>query len=404
MKKLYSLAAGLLLAGATLAQPCSTFDGSSPMGNWFLVNATATFGDTNPLDGTGCVHLYDGSGGSNIQNTTDYLNLGQKYVGQCLCFDYFLINDGGSGVPFYPTIYVTDGVNTIGFVSSTAVTPGSGWIHVCAPIQHCTGSLPSNSDGAWQIFSGGTTCADFNLVLDNSTTVYFPTDITSCPCEEMDVDNVCISNCGNQIKCTADFVLKTGISSATGQANADVGIIAPDPSANYVVDWGDGSPLTPPGTPHTYASPGTYVVCVTEYIQKQVICRVCMPFCYGKATTDNGTGTGGGNPQSKTIQVTPVPEVNVRTLNDKKFENEGYAMYPNPSHDYTDLQMRFSKATRVSVKVTDVFGKVVAETSGMYDAGTQKIHINTERVGNGVYTVEINNGGRITTQKLSVSK
>ncbi len=410
MKKLYSLMAGLLLGGNLLVAqalppvaptvPCSTFENPNPAGNWVTTACTAQYVDTNPLDGTQCATLYDGSGGSWYQNTTDYNGLGRFYLNNCLCFDYYLVNDGGSGVPFYPTIYLSDGINTIAFVSSTAVTPGSGWIRVCAPIVHCSGStLPSNASGSWvQVTGSG--CVDFNNTLDNVTSVSFPTDITSCPCEVMSIDNVCVTRCTN---CQAAFRLAVSFNS-DNTSTADVFLDFTDPSSTYDVDWGDGSPVTSPYVSHVYSTPGVYNVCVTQYIQRKVICRVCRTFCYKKSTQDDGGGVVIGDGPNGRSANPSAPLTALRTLADRKFSDEGFMLFPNPSKDYTEVQMNLSKKDQVSVKVIDLLGRVVAETTGTYEFGSQKIKLNTERLTNGVYNVEINVGGNVSVQKLSISK
>lgn len=412
MKKLHFLVAALILAGSALTAqnvalppqgaPCSTFENPNPAGNWITTDCSASYTGSNPLDGSQCVILSDQSGGSWYTNSVDYNNLGRNYLNQCICFDYFLKDDGDPGtVSFNPTIYLSDGVNTIAFVSATAVTEGSGWIHVCAPIQHCTGStLPSNTDGAWTM-AAGLTCTDFNNVLDNVTSVSFPTDINSCPCEVMLIDNVCVKNCNN---CQTAFKLAVTFNS-DGSSTADVFLNTTDPSATYQVDWGD---LTPPSTlfvSHLYRRPGSYNVCVTEYINRVVVCRTCMTFCYkGEVQDGGGDGGGGVTPTDPTSRLAATPSAPMRTLTDNKFNNEGFTIFPNPSKDFAEVQISLSKKEQVTIKVIDMYGKVVAETVGNYDLGGQKIKLNTEKLNTGIYTVEINIGGKMSTQKLSVSK
>lgn len=163
--------------------------------------------------------------------------------------------------------YLSDGVNTIAFVSSTPVTEGSGWISVCAPIEHCTsGTLPSNANGSWTM-SSGMTCTDFNNVLDNVKTVSFPTDITSSPSEVMSIENVCVKNCGKG--CQLDFDLSTYFKS-DGTARGEVYLNYMVMNATYSVDWGDGAPSTSPFISHIYSVSGTYNVCVTMVIRTQM--------------------------------------------------------------------------------------------------------------------------------------
>jgi hypothetical protein len=411
MKKLWNLVGGLLLTGATLqaqhsassagVAPCSTFESAATSTNWV---ADPTIGvqfiNTNPWNGSTCVTLSDGPEGSLYSNSVDYKNLGQRFPGKCLCFDYFLIDDGddyGLTLPYYPTVYLSDGINYIAFVSSTVVTEGSGWVSVCAPIGHCTGgALPGNSNGSWTM-SAGMTCADFNNVLDHVKTVSFSTEIVDLPNEKMSIDNVCVKDCEKE--CDLDFHLTTTLKS-DGNAIAQIGMNSMNMNANYMVNWGDGSPLNPSFGPHVYTAPGTYNVCVVMTMPSSGLeipfqCKKCVTFCYGEFE--------GGSKGDKALNKRETPKMTL-PMKDPKFRNESYIIYPNPSQDHATVQLALVEKGRVAVRIMDVLGKVVSETSGDYSEGEQKIKLSTEKLPTGVYTVEINVGGRISTQKLSVAK
>lgn len=405
MKKFSLLAISLLLTGASLkAQyPCSTFENPSPAGNWVATACTDVYVNTNTLDGSQCVTLFDDSGGSWYTNTVDYNNLGQNYIGKCLCFDYYLIDDGDPGtVAFNPTIYLSDGINTIAFVSSTTVYEGTtGWIHVCAPIQHCTGStLPSNGDGTWTM--GATmTCADFNHVLDNVTSVGFPTDITSCPCEEMSIDNVCVRDCNN---CHTDFSLQTDINTSTGQVSGTIFLLTTDPGVTYKVDWGDGF-VSGPYVSHLYAGPGTYKVCVSEYDQKgNLLCCTCVSFTFGKPTYGDCRQVGGGGGGELGRMAAPGGLTLQRSMTDKLFTGEAvFEIFPNPSKEYADVMLPKTKGA-VTIRVTDLFGKVVSETTLKAGDSNRKVRISTDKLAEGIYNVEITSGSQVSSQKISVVK
>jgi hypothetical protein len=412
MKPLYNLLGGLLLTGMTLhaqtattnpaaaAAPCSTFESAAASTNWVAETTIGVqFVNTNPLDGSTCVTLYDGPYGTWYSNSIDYTSLGQRFRGKCLCFDYFLIRDGGLGTPFYPTVYLSDGVNTIAFVSSTPVTAGSGWISVCAPIEHCNGALPSNADGSWTI-DPSLTCADFNNILDNVKTISFPTDITGSPSEVMSIDNVCVKDCGKG--CQIDFDLNTSIKS-NGTAVADVFLNYMVINASYSVDWGDGTPPSGPFVSHVYSTPGSYNVCVTMVVRTDdggiiSVCTKCVNFCFGKFYLSGGISDDGG-----VLSRKEMPKM-IMSMQKRKFDNESYLIYPNPSQDQATVEIMLLEKNRVSLRIMDVLGKVVSEASGDYNEGEQKIKLNTEKLPTGVYTVEINFGGRISTQKLSIAR
>jgi hypothetical protein len=411
MKQLYSLLAGLLLTGMTLhAQnsttnaeplPCSTFESAAASINWVPDPTNiVTFINTNPLDGSTCVTLFDGPGGQSYSNSVDYKNLGQRFLGKCLCFDYFLIDDGddyGFTLPVHPTIYLSDGINWIAFVSSTVVTEGSGWVSVCAPIRHCIGTgLPGNGDGSWTM-APGMTCADFNNLLDNAKTVYFSSEIVDLPNEKMSIDNVCVKDCDRG--CGLDFDLKTTVKS-DGTVIAEIAMNSMVMNASYTVNWGDGSPVSASFGPHIYSGPGTYNVCVLMTIHSGGLeipfqCKQCATFCFDEFE--------GGTKGDKSLNRKETPEM-VLSLQDRRFDKESYLIYPNPSQDYVTIEIPLVEKNHVSVKIMDVMGNVLSEKSGDYSAGSQQVKVNTEKLPTGIYTVEIHVGGNISSQKLSVAK
>lgn len=398
MKKLTLLAASLLFTGASLmAQqyPCSTFEDPNPEDNWYTQYCTDTYANSDSWDGSQCAKLGDDSGPSWFLNKTDFTYLGERYRGKCICFDYYLVDDGDPNASngINPTIYLSDGVNTIAFVANVTVYEGvTGWVHVCAPIEPCSSSiLPSNADGQWTM-GASMSCSDFNSVLYGSQTIGFPTDFTSYQTEEMWIDNVCVRDCKN---CHSDFVLQPNINTATGVTFADVFLITTDPNSSYKVDWGDGA-VTSPYVSHVYAGPGTYKVCVSEYDKAgKLICRTCVVFCVGDISHSEGDIKGRA--------AGPARIGDIRSMQDKAFNDEGFAIFPNPSKDYATLQLPKGKNEKATIRVIDILGKVVSETNVQAN-DSRAVKLNTGRLPEGIYTVEITIGGKVSTQKISVAK
>lgn len=396
MKKLYSFFAGLFLVTAVAqAQPCSNFnDPVTPQGNWIPSGVAASYGDTNPLDGTHCARLADLSGTSRYTNSVDFKSLGKKYTGQCICFDFFLLDDGGFGGSYHPFIILGNGTQEIIFQASTGVVQGNGWIHVCAPLTHCSGTtMPSNADGAWNTLTAGMTCTDFNNVMDNVTYVSVTPDITNSPTEIVLFDNICVKDCGG---CSADFELKTSYSSLSNNVTANVGLINPSGTATYTVNWGDGTAITAPSVQHVYTNPGTYTVCVSQMVRETVICTKCITFCVA------------GNKQTTVAQKSvPLPDlIGIGNAELKAFGNGNgaYSLYPNPADKYAIVNIELGSREVISIKVKDMLGKSLTESTGTYNEGSQQIKINTEKLTPGIYNVEIHVGNKVSTQKLSISK
>ncbi|WP_300662122.1 T9SS type A sorting domain-containing protein [Fluviicola sp.] len=383
--------------------PCTTFDGSSPAGNWVPTGVTTNYTAVNPLDGTNCLTIGDLSGGSWYTNTVDYNNLGQNYLGQCLCFDVSLekAEPAGGGLPYNPRIYLSDGTNSIMFVANAALNPGSGWVTVCAPIAHCSGGVPpSNADGTWVLATPGMTCADFDNVIDNGNWIGLTPEVNSYPTEIKQYDNICVRDCRNG--CNSNFTLNTAISSSSGTASASVVLDFANPTSTYIVDWGDGA-ITGIGS-HTYGSSGFYNVCVTEITEKGEECRTCVGFCYEAAHPN--TIPGLQNRSAKPTEEGSIRELNRIAEEELKTSqvNGGYQVLPNPAKDYVIVQTELAKEEAISLELVDMGGKVVASKSGVYERGGQKIELDTKRLSNGMYVLKVRIGDVERSSQVSIIK
>lgn len=383
--------------------PCTTFDGSSPAGNWIPTGVTTNYTNVNPLDGTNCLTIGDLSGGSWYTNSVDYNNLGQNYLGQCLCFDVALIKAEplGGGLPYNPRIYLSDGTNTIMFVANAALNPGSGWVTVCAPIAHCAGGVPpSNADGTWAFATPGMTCADFDNVINNCTSIGLTPEVNSYPSEVKQYDNICVRDC--RTDCNSNFTLYTAISSSSGTANASVVLDVTNPTSTYVVNWGDGT-ITGIGS-HTYSSSGYYTVCVREITEQKEECITCISFCYEAA--HGGTLPSLNNRSAKPVEGGSIGELNRIAEEEQKTSQtkEGYQVLPNPAKDYVMVHTELAKEESVSLQLIDMGGKVVASKSGVYERGGQKIELDTKRVSNGMYILKVRIGDVERSSQVSIVK
>lgn len=400
--------------------PCTTFDNTPVAGNWVPNFCTDVYTNTNPLDGTTCATLTDNAGPSWYGNSVDYNNLGSNFLNKCLCFDYNVTNDGiaGSSPAIFPTIYLTLGSQWIGFQSSTPVTEGSTWVHVCANIQLATTSLPSNADGTW-IMDAGMTLADFNNVLLNNTYLGFPVDVagSTMQTEDIRVDNICVLDC--PATCNANFEFNLVINSdpaALSNYIGSVNITTINPSSTYIVNWGDmtSTTLPPPhllSLQHVYA-PGSYVVCVIEIMADGTSCTRCIRICVPERLPDvsgadgpGGTSTGASGKVNKQepVKGSINPASGEMQSKLKRESNDQLFIYPNPTSDNTKINFKIGTASQVSVKVLDLLGKVVMTLPVQrYEAGNQNVIINTKELTNGIYTVVVTIGENEISEKLSI--
>ncbi len=407
MKRMYLLI--LLLIGSFMLNaqdtpPCSDFNAhSNPAGNWMPAPypngmVGVSFGSPNSLDGSQYLILDDLSGSSWYINEKDYRYLGERFPGQCLYFDFYLKNDGGLGTPIHPRITLSNATHSITFVANITVTPGSGWVRVKAPIAACTGSaLPGNSDGTWTM-DPSMNCGDFNAVMYGSTTLSLSPDYISSPSETVMYDNICVKPCENCGGCNSNFKLQTTTSTSGGFTIGQVYLESTNPVSSYKADWGDGT-LTDVMTSHTYIASGTYKVCVTQYENDKPKCSTCLVICIPKAES-------GGKEKSSGDAKSPLKEISEAAREEQQAPNENKTLrlVPNPAKNYVEVQISLAKQGKVSVKISDLSGKMIIGKSDTVGSGPQRIKINTENLIGGTYIVEVRSEDTISSQKLLISK
>jgi hypothetical protein len=112
--------------------------------------------------------------------------------------------------------------------------------------------------------------------------------------------------------------------------------------------------------------------------------------------------SGGGN-------FVFVDDINVfsapASVNNTALSAGDISIYPNPANDVATLGFTLTAATSVQVEISDALGRTVSTIpSQEYNAGSQKITINTATMAAGLYNVKIITGANTTTKQLSVVK
>tara|TARA_B100000927_G_scaffold284039_1_gene272463 strand:+ start:1 stop:864 length:864 start_codon:yes stop_codon:yes gene_type:complete len=83
---------------------------------------------------------------------------------------------------------------------------------------------------------------------------------------------------------------------------------------------------------------------------------------------------------------------------------DGIFVYPNPSTNFTNVNFNLINSSKVSVKLLNVLGQNMFSENYNMSAGLQNIKIDVENLINGVYFLEININGEVTSQKITVTK
>ena len=159
-------------------------------------------------------------------------------------------------------------------------------------------------------------------------------------------------------------------------------------TGTYSYDFGDGSGIVT-GTDgymtHTYASSGTYTICVHVAVTHSTVgvgCYRCMTIC---------VDVDGPKPGSTTPPAPLQPLA------------ESLVIAPNPAANSASIMFDLDKAADVRVIITDALGKVVRDfTNNAMTAGRQHLDINTSSFPAGVYNVSVKTDKGSITKRLSV--
>jgi len=81
-----------------------------------------------------------------------------------------------------------------------------------------------------------------------------------------------------------------------------------------------------------------------------------------------------------------------------------YNLVPNPAKNYVDVQTNLAKRGNVTIRIMDASGKILISNSETVDSGKQSIKINTEKLIQGTYIVEVQSDNSKSAQKLLISK
>lgn len=370
--------------------PCSTFEPGSGV-SWLPHNVDVAIHD-NALDGSKYMSVMDGGAYSAIINTQNYKELGKRFIGKCLCFDYQLEHAtlDSFHFPYHPKVTIRKGTKSIQFFANAAVMPGSPWISICLPIEHCSGVvLPGNSDGHWEYGDSVYDCNGFNDVLDNATSLEFPVDINNNITEVMNFDNICVKNCPKD----PNEPCKFDIQDISAQLPNTISIIssAYNPNLYYTVDWGDGAivasgPYQTANFTHTYSQGGCYRVCITaEDDNRQTICTYCQFFCF------NTNGDGNEYPDAQ------------QRPGSAQWTEHKFTISPNPFSN--DIRVNFLSEENgiASIQLLDMTGRVIRKIEQNIQKGSQIITIpNAQELAKGIYWIDLRiNNKLMGAQKLS---
>lgn len=166
-------------------------------------------------------------------------------------------------------------------------------------------------------------------------------------------------------------------------------------STTYSWDFGDGSaPLIGLNVTHTYATHGSYNICLTISGTSAAGAPCTSTFC------DTLTVDSSGNVRSAFTVTTGNSMVSIE-------ENEsitGLKLYPNPTQGLINLDFESLNSTDLSIKIFDTKGSEVLNIDENIFSGSNKIQINTTSLEEGLYIIQLLNGKSFVTKRFQVVK
>ena len=226
----------------------------------------------------------------------------------------------------------------------------------------------------------------------------------------------------------------------------------------YTWDFGDGNTGTNGIAFNTYATNGTYTVCLTA-VDSATMCtsNFCDTITLTPDTTncnvnfsyfdnngqvsfvansasfsnsyswdfgDGNTGTGAGVSNTYAASGTyyvclttsnsfdactatscDSVDVVITGINELTSANFQLNAFPNPVNDETTISYTLSSSSEVKLTLTDILGKTISELeNSQQPKGIYSVKWNAGMVENGIYLITLNVDGRMVTKKLVVAK
>ncbi len=140
-----------------------------------------------------------------------------------------------------------------------------------------------------------------------------------------------------------------------------------------IYDFGDGNTSTGQNPTHTYAAPGSYVVCQTVWN----VCGDTSTFC--DTVTVINTGIIGQVIEGAVIDI-----------------------YPNPSNGQFTVNIEVDSAEEINFDITDAAGRVLLSENFATVAGTLRRDVNLGNLSAGIYFVNINVDGKYAVRKVMI--
>jgi len=194
-----------------------------------------------------------------------------------------------------------------------------------------------------------------------------------------------------QLQCSADFTLYPDslIPHHYWALNLANGI----PPISYYWIWGDGTYDTDPYPSHTYDTAGWYNICLIIIDSTGCGDSACASYEIMKLEQMNTVIT--------VDVVDSIPDIATVVQNTDVLQL--WSVFPNPVSENVFINYSLSTSAKVSVEIYDVLGNRLQQMINSEPAGEHHSEIDSQKLANGIYFLQIRAGDEIISQKIIVS-
>ncbi|MEO7081599.1 MAG: T9SS type A sorting domain-containing protein, partial [Flavobacteriales bacterium] len=172
----------------------------------------------------------------------------------------------------------------------------------------------------------------------------------------------------------------------------------------YVWDFGDGNTSTAVYPTHQYDSPGPYELCLT-ISNGSCSDTFCDTIGMDEAGLLNGMMIDGGHPIGSdngarsggftltVLQALPTAVAELPALVDLK-------LWPNPVQNELNVTLNSGYASKVTVTVIDLNGRIVLSMDRTLALGSDQIRLDTAPLEEGLYLLRLSSGTQNVTQRF----
>ncbi|MEN8928377.1 MAG: PKD domain-containing protein [Flavobacteriales bacterium] len=165
--------------------------------------------------------------------------------------------------------------------------------------------------------------------------------------------------------------------------------------STYSWNFGDGSaPLTGLNVTHTYATHGSYNICLT--VSGTTAAGTVCTSTYCDTLTVDSTG----NVRSAFTVTTGNSMVSL----DEKKSISAVKLYPNPAQNFISLNLEADNATELIVTILDTKGAVIQSIEKNIFSGSNVFQLSTNELQEGLYLIQLRDGKSIVTKRFQVVK